>query len=174
MSSLDLQYIAELVPHAQEGDSNAFAELFAATYQRQYAFAFAYLRDEFLAQQALTQAYTQALKHLSSLRDPSLFILWLNQWMLRACLTLEAAGVPAGQAHEHHQLDLDGVPCSVRQILTLPLSEAQTLLLSRLCGMKPRAIAALLEIRKSDVRRHMLSGLRRIKTLYGKKEGEAS
>lgn len=50
MSSLDYNYIAELVTRAQAGDSDGFAELYAATYQRQYHFALRYLKDEYLAQ----------------------------------------------------------------------------------------------------------------------------
>ena len=36
MSSLDYKYIAQLVLRAQAGDSDAFVELYAVTYQRQY------------------------------------------------------------------------------------------------------------------------------------------
>lgn len=172
MPSLDLQYIAELVVQAQEGDSNAFAELFAATYQKQYAFAYVYLQDDFLAQQALQNAYVQALRSLSSLRNASLFVVWLSQQTMRACFALQAAY--NGASPENQLLDIANVSCSVRQILTLPLSEAQTLLLSRMCGMKPRAIADLLEIRTSDVRRHMQGGLRRIGALSGQKEGKTA
>ena len=50
MSELDYNYIAGLVEHALTGDSDAFAELYAATYQKQYTFAYCYLKDEFLAQ----------------------------------------------------------------------------------------------------------------------------
>ena len=32
MAELDYNYIAELVEHARTGDSDAFAELYAATY----------------------------------------------------------------------------------------------------------------------------------------------
>ena len=38
MKSLDYQYIGQLVSRAQKGDNEAFAELYAATYQRQYQF----------------------------------------------------------------------------------------------------------------------------------------
>ena len=34
MAALDYNYIAELVVKAQHGDSDAFAELYAATYQK--------------------------------------------------------------------------------------------------------------------------------------------
>ena len=53
LAALDYKYIAKLVSRAQTGDSDAFAELYAATYQRQYHFAYRYLKDEYLAQDAL-------------------------------------------------------------------------------------------------------------------------
>jgi len=37
VESLDHAYLAKLVEQCQRGSSNAFAELYAATYQRQYA-----------------------------------------------------------------------------------------------------------------------------------------
>ena len=45
MASLDYQYLAQLVKRAQMGDSDAFAELYVATYLRQYRFSYRYLRD---------------------------------------------------------------------------------------------------------------------------------
>ena len=130
MSSLDTQYIADLVLQAQEGSSNAFAELFAATYQKQYAFAFSCLHEDFAAQRALQNAYTQALG--------------------------------SGQAY------------SMRQLLTLPFSEAQTLLLRTLCSMRVGAIASLLEMPGSDVRRYIASGKRRILALSALKGGDGA
>ena len=72
MSALDYNYIAELVVSAQGGDSDAFAELYAATYQKQYHFAYSYLKDEYLAQDALQETYIIALKELTKLQDPML------------------------------------------------------------------------------------------------------
>ena len=53
MKPLDYKHIARLVSRAQEGDSDAFAELYAVTYQREYQFSLRYLKDEYLAQDAL-------------------------------------------------------------------------------------------------------------------------
>ena len=88
MSALDYNYIAELVVSAQNGDSDAFAELYAATYQKQYHFAYSYLKDEYLAQDALQETYIIALKELSKLHDPMLLIAWLNQINFRVCYQL--------------------------------------------------------------------------------------
>ena len=79
MSVLDYQYIAKLVTRTMTGDSDAFAELYAATYQRLYHFAYHYLKDEYLAQDALQETYILVLKNIHSLKNPELFISWLNQ-----------------------------------------------------------------------------------------------
>ena len=163
MASLDIQYISDLVLEAQEGESNAFAELFAATYQKQYAFALRCLHEDFPAQQALQSAYIQALSGITRLCDPALFVVWLNQLTMRACL-LSGKDSPSSSG-ENHMLTIDSRSYSVRQVLTLPFSEAQTLLLRALCGMRVSAIASLLEMRRSDVRRHMASGRKRLAVL---------
>lgn len=38
MDELDYDYLAKLVRRTQAGDSNAFAELYTATYKKQYRF----------------------------------------------------------------------------------------------------------------------------------------
>ncbi len=85
MDELDYQYLAILVTKAKQGDSDAFAEIYAITYRKQYHFARHYLRDEFLAQDAVQEAYIHALKHIGDVRDPSLFLAWLNQITFRVC-----------------------------------------------------------------------------------------
>ena len=170
MSNLDLQYIAELVPQAQAGDSNAFAELFAATYQKQFAFARSYLKDDFLAQEALQDAYIHALKNLSALREASLVVVWLNQLTLRACFRVQHRS-GAMEHPENRILDIDGKPCSVRRIMSLPFSEAQAILLGSLCGMRTGSIASLLEIIRSAVRGYQESGRRHLRMLSGGREG---
>ena len=42
---LDYEYLAQLVRKTQNGDSDAFAELYVATYQKQYRFAYHYVND---------------------------------------------------------------------------------------------------------------------------------
>lgn len=88
MAALDYNYMAELVVNAQGGNSDAFAELYAATYQKQYQFAYSYLKDMYLAQDALQETYIIALKELSKLKDPMLLVAWLNQINFRVCFQL--------------------------------------------------------------------------------------
>ena len=53
MDELDYNYLAELVLKTQRGDSEAFAELYTATYQKQYRFTYRYAKDAYLAQDIL-------------------------------------------------------------------------------------------------------------------------
>ena len=88
MASYDYQYLAHLVRRAQAGSSDAFAELYVATYQQQYAFSYRYLQDEFLAQDAIQETYILALKNITTLCDPLVFVSWLNQINMRVCFAM--------------------------------------------------------------------------------------
>lgn len=82
---LDYNYIAKLVRKTQEGDSDAFAELYTATYQSQYRFAYQYVKDPYLAQDILQEVYILVLKNLDTLKNPRLFVSWLHQITFRIC-----------------------------------------------------------------------------------------
>lgn len=175
MSSLDFNYIGNLVRQAQEGSSNAFAELYAATYQKQYAFAHRYLGNEFLAQEAILETYTQALKTIARLRDASLVVAWLNQINFRECFNLKASqDKQRGRDYdpEQQKVVVRGDEFIVRQIMNLPFSESQVILLRHVCGMKDADIASLMEINRSEVRRHYADGYKRLKKLYLSEEGK--
>lgn len=85
MDELDYNYLAELVLKTQRGDSEAFAELYTATYQKQYRFAYRYAKDAYLAQDILQDVYILVLKNIDALKNPRLFVSWLNQITFRTC-----------------------------------------------------------------------------------------
>lgn len=78
-------YIAEVVKRAQTGDSEAFAELYSCTYSKVYYYCQRYLKDEYLAQDAVQEVYISAFKNSKKLNDPTLFIAWLNQISFHVC-----------------------------------------------------------------------------------------
>lgn len=85
MDELDYNYLAELVLKTQRGDSEAFAELYTATYQKQYRFTYRYAKDAYLAQDILQDVYILVLKNINTLKNPRLFVSWLNQITFRTC-----------------------------------------------------------------------------------------
>ena len=85
MKDLNIPYIAGLVIRAQHSDSDAFAELYALTYNKVYNYTRHYLRDDFLAQDAMQEVYILALKNIGKLNDPTVFIAWLNRICFHVC-----------------------------------------------------------------------------------------
>lgn len=184
MEALDYKYIAKLVSHAQMGDSDAFAELYAATYQRQYLFAYHYLKDEYLAQDALQETYILALKNITKLKDPTLVISWLNQINFRVCYNLnkkqqkynqelnlsedvlESASVNnRGEYHsspEDSVIKVDSQEYLINQILKLPFTESQVILLKYYRNMKLDEIAQVMDISRSSVKRYLNEGRSRL------------
>jgi RNA polymerase sigma factor (sigma-70 family) len=185
LSALDYNYVADLVSRSQCGDSDAFAELYVATYQRQYHFAFCYLNDEYLAQDALQETYILALKNIIRLKDPSLVIAWLNQINFRVCYNLQKkqrrynlemndyndrmSGSASQQKRfssnrnpEDMVVEIDSKEYIMNQILKLPFTEAQVIILKYYQNMKHDEIARLMDISRSSVKRYLASGRERL------------
>lgn len=183
MAVLDYNYIGSLVENAQVGDSNAFAELYAATYQKQYRFSYRYLRDEYLAQDALQETYILALKHIAELKDPKLFVSWLNQINFRVCFKMHQkqqkfnaelseyennSDVYRNKVEDNPEqqvVKVDQDEYIIRQVMSLPFSESQAILLKYYNNMKIDEIAKVLDCSKSTVKRYIKNGQGRLKSL---------
>lgn len=85
MKEPDHTYIANLVIRSQKGNSDAFAEIYAMTYNKVYNYCCHYLRDTYLAQDAVQEIYISALKNIHKIKDPTLFIAWINQISFHIC-----------------------------------------------------------------------------------------
>lgn len=184
MEALDYKYIAKLAIRAQTGDSDAFAELYAATYQREYLFLYRYLKDEYLAQDALQETYTLALKNLTKLKDPKLVISWLNQINFRVCYKLHQKQQRYNQEMKAAEEILENDPENsgegdignaedsivkidmqeyvINQVLKLPFTESQVILLKYYKDMKIDEIAMLMDMSRSSVKRYLKSGRERL------------
>lgn len=182
MAALDFQYIAEIVSHAMLGDSNAFAELYAATYQQQFRFAWHYLQDEYLAQDALQETYILALKNLHTLKNPELFISWLNQICFRVCFSMQKkqsrysselsnyhqysdSDIVSDASLEAQVIQVDEKEYVMRQILSLPFTESQVIIMRYYRNMTIQDIATLLDISRSSVKRYLERGRLRLRDL---------
>lgn len=169
MAELDYNYIAELVERCGPGDADAFAELYASTYQKQYAFACAYLQDPYTAQDALLETYITALKHLGELKDAKLFVSWLSQINFRICYNtanrlLNEQGKPPSPTPlpENRQVVIQGKSYTMPSVMALPFSESQAIFLRYCRNMSVGEIADIMEIRPSAVRRYLSSGKNRL------------
>lgn len=185
MSNLDMTYIADLIHQAQDGDSNAFAEFYAATYRKQYEFACRCLGDSFLAVDALQETYTNALRNLSRVRDALLSVPWLTQYNIRSCMEIEEKRKKVDSKTsetdknqkifrpEDKTLNIDGMEFGFHRVMSLPFTESQCIILHWHFGMSYRETASLLELKKSEVKRYIASGCNRLKGVNLEKRGDA-
>ncbi|MDO4393155.1 MAG: sigma-70 family RNA polymerase sigma factor [Bacillota bacterium] len=172
MAKLDYNYISSLVEMAQDKDSNALAELYAATYQLQYAYSYHYLKDEYLAQCALQETYIKAFRGINTLRDPKLFVQWLSQINFRVCFGLANNSnadysKDGADGPEDEKIVIDGRTFSIRQIMSLPFSEAKCLILHYYNDMSYKEIAKLTDDSRSSVKRAIKGGIHRLFHLIG-------
>lgn len=187
MSDLDYQYLASLAAYAREGNSDAFAELYAATYQNQYRFACSYLKDELLAQDAVLDTYLLALKNIAALKDTNLFIPWLNQIMFRVCFRLQKKKQPEeNNIIEYEELEkrppddldpeeyiirIDGHDFIIRQVMNLPFTESQVIILRYYNHLEIGEISRLMDMSRSAVRKYLSSGCKKLALLKSEKRG---
>lgn len=169
METLDVSYLNDLVIKAQQGSSNAFAELYAATYQKQYAYSCRYLRDEHLAQDALQESFIRVLKNIHKLQNPELFIAWLNQINFHVCYDMQKERMKFGAGTDPEQLELipaeKGTPDEfieidmrryiMQQIENLPVTESQVIIMKYYQDMSLDEIGNMLNISRSTVKRYL-------------------
>ena len=190
MGEIDHNYIGKLVELSRAGNSDAFAELYAATYQKRYLFSYYYLKDKYLAQDALQETYILAFKNLSTLTDPKLFVSWLNQINFRVCFDMaekqkrwnaETENFTDGSidekpgsspSPEEAVISEDNRNYIIRQIMALPYSESQVIFLHYYKNMKIDEIARMMELSKSTVKRYLLSGKKRLSRALDEYERE--
>ena len=178
MEQLDYEYLAHLVKRAKVGDSDAFAELYVATCQQQYRFAYRYLRDEFLAQDAMQETYILALKNISELRDPMVFVSWLNQINMRVCFDIyhkqqahnqemeryaenylsSDSSETTHSSPENRSIWVDQKKYIIHQVMNLPCPESQAIILRYYRNMKIGEIADMMQVSVSTAKRYIKSG----------------
>ena len=176
------EILAQYVKRAQFGDSNAFAELYSCSYNKVYNYCRHYLRDEFLAQDAVQEIYISALKNLTKLNDPTLFIAWLNQISFHVCYDLCKANKSSyGEADPEMLEEICDVNVSnnpeasafindeqarlKEAIAKLTPSEQQLITLRYFNNMKIDEIVATTDISRSTVKRQLQASIDKLKKL---------
>lgn len=176
MKESDHKYIAALVLKLQHGDSDAFSQIYGLTYNKVYNYARHYLRDDYLAQDAVQEVFILALKNINRLNDPTLFIAWLNQISFRVCYDIcrknssdygnitdpelleiihdENEDVNPAAKSEHRE-ELETLRKAIEK---LPAHEKQCIILRYYNEMKIEDIVDTLGYSRSSVKRYLISG----------------
>lgn len=179
---LDYDYIAKLVRKTQEGDSDAFAELYTATYQSQYRFAYQYVKDPYLAQDILQEVYILVLKNLDTLKNPRLFVSWLHQITFRICFDTwqkrkrqeqELDYISSGQTSDFSESFSDIMTNPEKHILK---KDAKTRLMQAIImryynNMSIEDIAVAMDYSRSTVKRRLRKGRKLLENMLHEEKG---
>ena len=138
---LDQSYLDDLVVKSRQGDSNAFAELFASVADRQLFYLTNLFGNREQAVKALEPVFINALKSLPGLVKPELFTIWLCRMATNEYL--EESGIEKARNTRY----------TLSQLLNLPLAESQIMMMSFEQGLTDAEIADILNIGRSTVRR---------------------
>lgn len=190
MAELDYEYLSDLVKKSQSGNSDAFAEIYAATYKKQYHYTYHYVKDAYLAQDILQEVYILALKNIKKLKNPRLFVSWLNQITFRVCFnTCKKQQQQAAELSNHaiDQIDLfnnssEGSPEQqfalkianqelMETILSLPPSDSQAVIMKYYNDMTLEEIASAMDCSRSTVKRYLAHGRKRLEQLLREQKG---
>lgn len=167
-------YIADVVKRAQSGNNEAFAELYSITYAKIYRYCMRYLKDEYLAQDAVQDVYVSAFKNFEKLNDPTLFIAWLNQIAFHVCYDItKKRKSDYGEADseildqildtnpsanlEARVVENDEIARLNAAIKTLSATEQQIITLRYFNGMKIDEIVEITGISRSTVKRQLIA-----------------
>lgn len=174
MKELDHGYIAKLVVLAQSGDTDAFAQLYALTYNKIYNYARRYLRDDYLAQDAVSEVYISVLKKIGMIKDPTLFVAWLNQIAFHTCYDMsvkENSGslqplddvlseiLPDERVNPEEEIVSKDEKLRLKEAVDkLPFDMRQCIVMKYYNNMKIDDIAAATGVSRSTVKRYIASG----------------
>lgn len=173
---LDHKYISGLVVRLQRGDMDAFTQIYGLTYNKVYNYARHYLRDDYLAQDAVQEVFVLAYKNISKLNDPTLFVAWLNQISFHVCHDMSrknskdyGAIIDPELLEIIHDDKEDSDPSRRSEhveeiselyeaIDSLPAHEKQCIILRYYNDMKIDEIVSMTGYSKSSVKRYLISG----------------
>ena len=147
---LDQSYLNGLVVKAKQGDSNAFAELFASVSGRQLYYLTMLYGSRDKAVKALPNVFTTVFRTLPSLSKTDLFMPWICR--ISALEFMKDTGPGA---------DNNGID-GLSRLLNLPLAESQIMLMSRIQCLSDTEIADILNVGRRTIRRFIKASRRHL------------
>ncbi|MFJ8088956.1 sigma-70 family RNA polymerase sigma factor [Lysinibacillus sp. NPDC095746] len=163
-----------LVKRAIAGDEDAFLHLIKQYEQTMYRMAFACLRNEHDAIEAIQEATYRSLKKIHTIKEPDYFSTWLVRILLNIChdmrersrrLELQEDIEISDNAPNYERFEMTDI------ITKLPKEQQELIFLKYFQDYKNQDIARLQNVPEGTVKSRLHAALKKLK-LYFKEKGE--
>lgn len=163
-----------MVKRAIAGDESAFLQLLQQYEQTMYRMAFAYIKNEHDAIEAVQEATYRSLKKIHTLKEPAYFGTWLIRILLNICHDMQKKNVRydlqqdieiEGEETEYTRFEMTDA------IMKLSKSQQELIFLKYFQDYRNQDIAAIQNIPEGTVKSRLHTALKKLK-LYFTEKGE--
>lgn len=163
-----------LLRRHQEGDAEAFGEIFRRHRDRMWAVALRTTRDPEIASDAVQDAFLNAFRRAGSFRGDAQVTTWLHRITVNACLDRLRRQRPTADLDDHdpveprdHHHSVD-VRLDVQEALAkLPEGQRLALVLVDMHGVSVAEAAAILEVAEGTIKSRCFRGREAMAGLLG-------
>jgi len=161
----------DLEKRAIAGDERALVELLARHEDTLYRTAYAYLKNEHDAVEAIQELTYRALKKMHTVKEPTYIATWLVRVMINICLDMKKKQEKFVYNHNVENASTDHQPFEMADIIaSLPIEQQELVYLKYFQDMKNGDIAQLKKIPEGTVKSRLHTTLKRLRVLIAKEE----
>lgn len=156
------------VKEAKQGDTEAFASLYAEIYENMYRFALYTLRHTADAEDVVSEAVMEAFASISKLRSEEAFKSWIFQILSNKCkdklreYTKKTVELEDKMEDFYRVTGIEEEVIVRKSFFELPDEERLIIGMHLFCGYKSREIAEILHMNENTVRSKESRGLKKL------------
>ena len=169
MSSI---FIENLVLRSQQGDVQAFGELYEMFSRDMYRFAWYYTGNRYSAEEAVSEAALAAFENILSLKKPSSFKTWLFKILYNECKKAQKSKIISASFSDYSQHEGEYITADADEGIALKNAlkklsdeEREILILHYSCGYTSKEISAITGIKASTLRSKISRATEKLKAL---------
>ncbi|MFJ5772153.1 sigma-70 family RNA polymerase sigma factor [Psychrobacillus sp. NPDC093180] len=161
----------DLEKQAIAGEEQALLELLTRHEEMLYRIAFAYLKNEHDAVEAVQELTYRALKKIHTVKEPAYIATWLVRIIINICLDVKKKQKKFVYNHDMEVASVDQQPFEIVDIIaSLPTEQQELIYLKYFHDMKNADIAQLKKIPEGTVKSRLHTTLKRLRVLMEKEE----
>jgi len=161
----------DLAKRAIAGDERALVKLLARHEDTLYCTAYAYLKNEQDAVEAIQELTYRALKKVHTVKEPTYIATWFVRITINICLDMKKKQEKFVYNHNVEIASVDHQPFEIADIIaSLPIEQQELVYLKYFQDMKNGDIAQLKQIPEGTVKSRLHTTLKKLRVLIEKEE----